>query len=354
VHDDARNEEMSVSITFQPLNEADPAGVRDLLVGTVWKRDWSEDVAENFFSWRYRARESGDTLVASDQGRCVGVLDSFTRPYWIAGRQQMVRETCDWFCLPEYRSFGVGLHLMRRMMAKPEPIVVIGGTAYTRSLLPRLKWAQLPDVGNFLLGVSARTVAGLAAHKRWRAGIGLARFVPNIPLLRRIPQHPAPAANCEVRLRVLGETAETGARAPYAVAPALSTRALDWLAHAPAVLGQFVQLSFYCDGELVGLSISRLEELPSCGRLAKIVHLHAARLETIDWMLGVTVNHLVEQGAGAILSRASCPATASSLSGLGFWRLNASPVYWWPAKALPPAGLLNLTALQADDALQFT
>jgi hypothetical protein len=346
--------ETNLSITFQPLSEADPAGVRDLLVSTVWKRDWSEELAENYFSWRYRARESGDTLVASDQGRCVGVLDSFTRPYWIAGRQQVVRETCDWFCLPEYRAFGVGLHLMRRMMAKPEPILVIGGTAYTRDLLPRLKWARLPDVSNYLLGVSARTVAGLAAHKRWRGGIKLARAVPNIPLLRRISQRPAPSANCEVRLRVLGDTAEVNANAPYAVAPALGTRVLDWLARAPAVLGQFIQLSFYCDGELVGISVSRLEELPSCGRFAKLVHLHAARLEMIDWMLGVTVQHLVEQGAGAVLSRVSCPAAAKALSALGFWRLKSSPAYWWPARALPPTGLLNLTALQADDALQFT
>jgi len=343
-----------VSITFQPLSEADPAGVRDLLVGTVWKRDWSEDVAENYFSWRYRARESGDTLVASDQGRCVGILDSFTRPYWITGRQQVVRETCDWFCLPEYRAFGVGLHLMRRMMTKPEPILVIGGTAHTRNLLPRLKWAQLPDVSNYLLGISARTVAVLTAHKRWPAGIALARAVPNIPLLWRIPRRPTPSANCEVRLRVLGEATELGTIAPYAVAPTLGTPVLDWLAHAPDVLGQFVQLSFYRDGELAGISISRLEELPSGGRFAKIVHLHDARLEMIDWMLSMTVSHLVEQGAGAVLSRVSCPATARSLAGLGFWKLQSSPAHWWPAKAVPPTGSFNLTALQADDALQFT
>lgn len=343
-----------MSITFKPLSEADGDGVRDLLVGTVWKRNWSRDIAESYFSWRYRARESGDTLVATDQDRCIGILDSFTRPYWIAGRQQIVRETCDWFCLPEYRAFGVGLHLMRRMMAKPEPILVIGGTSYTRDLLPRLKWARLPEVSNYLLGVNARTVAALAAHKRWRAGIGLARVVPNIPLLWRIPKRPPPSANCDVRLRHLGEATDVGAVAPYAVAPTLGAGVLDWLAHAPAVLGEFIQLSFHCDGELVGISISRLEELPSFGRFAKIVHLHAARLETIDWMLGVTVNHLVQQGAGAILSRVSCPATASALSALGFWRLQSSPAHWWPAKAAPPTGSLNLTALQADDALQFT
>ena len=345
--------ETSLSIAFKPLSEADPDGVRDLRVATLWKRDWSTDTAETYFSWRYRARESGDTLVATDQGRCIGILDSFTRPYWIGGRQQTVRETCDWFCLPEYRAFGVGLHLMRRMMAKPEPILVIGGGSYTRNLLPRLKWGRLPDVSNYFLGVNARTVAALAAYKRWPAGIALARAVPSIPLWR-IAKRVAPSAKCEVRLRLLGETTDVGAVAPYAVSPTLGVGVLDWLAHAPEVLGQFIQLSFYCEGKLTGVSISRLEEFSSFGRFAQIVHLHAARLETIDWMLGVTVNHLVEQGAGAILSRISCPAAAGALSGLGFWRRPPSPVHWWPAKALPPTGMLNLTALQADDALQFT
>jgi hypothetical protein len=340
-----------VSITFKPLSETDPDTVRDLLVGTVWKRDWSKDTAESYFAWRYQARESGDTLVATDQGRCIGILDSFIRTYWIAGRQQAVRETCDWFCLPEYRAFGVGLHLMRRMMGKPEPILVVGGTSYTRDLLPRLKWAHLGEVNNYLLGVNARTVAAVVALKRWPAGIGLVRAVPSIPLLWRLPKRAPPSASCDVRLRVMGEAAEVGAIAPYAVTPTLGAGVLDWFAHAPPVLGQFIQLGFYRDGELIGISISRLEELPAGGKFAKIVHLHSARLETIDWMLGATVNHLIERGAGAILSRASCPTTVNALSGLGFWRLPSSPAHWWAAQATPPRGMLNLTALQADDAL---
>jgi hypothetical protein len=345
-----------LTINFLPLGEADPASVRELLVRKSWKRDWSEELAENYFSWRYGgARGSSETLVASDQRRCVGILDSFIRPYWIAGRQQMVRETCDWFCLPEYRAFGVGLHLMRRMMAKPEPILVIGGTAYTQDLLPRLKWARLPDVGNFVLGVSARTVAGLVARKRWPRGIKLARVIPDLPLVRRVPQLAAPSANSQVRIRVAGAAQEeVPGIAPYAAAPALRTEALDWLAHAPAVLGQFLQVSFFCDGECVGISIGRLEELPPFGRIARIVHLHAARFEMIDWMASATVHHLIEQGAGAVLCRASCPNTASALSKLGFWKLKPVPAYWWPATRPPPSGSLHLTTLQADDALQFS
>jgi hypothetical protein len=318
-----------------------------------WKRDWNEPLADSYISWRFGARGSGETLVASDRGRCVGVLDSFLRPYWIDGRQEVVRETCDWFCQPEYRVLGVGLHLMRRMMAKPEPILVIGGTDYTQVLLPGLKWARLPDVGNFVLGVSARTVGGLVAHKRWQRGSVLARAIPDIPLVRRPPYVAPPSANSQVRIRVPGEAEAAPKIGPYAVAPALDTKVLDWFARAPAVLGQFLILNFFSDATPVGVSICRLQELPHFGSVSHIVHLHAARFDVIDWMVSETTRHLIERDAGVVLCRASCPTTASALSALGFWRLKPVPAYWWPADKLPPSGPLHFTKLQADDALEF-
>ena len=342
-----------MSIAFLPLSEADPAQVRDLLVRASWKRDWSEELAQSYLAWRYGERAGGDTLVACDKGRCVGILDSFIRPYWIADRQQAVRETCDWFCLPEYRALGVGLHLMRRMMAKPEPIVVVGGTDTTQNLLPRLKWAPLPDVGNFILGVSARTVAGLVAHRRWPSAVKLARLVPDIRLARQLRHVTPPSANSDVRVRVLGDAEEIPKIAPYAVAPALDAPSLDWLARAPAVLGQFVLLSFVCDGEPVGISISRVRELPGFGQTSQIVHVHAARFDVVDWMVGATVDDLIGRGVGAVTCRASCPATAAALTRLGFWRRKPAPAYWWPGDKPPLPGLLHLTQLQADDALQF-
>ena len=342
-----------MSIAFRSLGEVDPAQVRELLVRMSWKRDWSEELAERYVAWRYGERADGDTLVACDRGRCVGILDSFIRPYWIADRQEIIRETCDWFCLPEYRALGVGLHLMRRMMAKPEPILVIGGTDVTQNLLPRLKWTQLPDVGNFILGVSARTVAGLVAHSRWQAGVKLARLVPNIPLVRRLPHAPPPSANSQVRVRVSGEAGPIPKSAPYALAPTLDARFLDWLARAPDVLGQFLVLSFFCDGEPVGTTISRLQALPFFGTTAQIVHVQAARLELIDWMVSATVHELIGRGVGAVSCRTSCPATTSAMSKIGFWRRKPSPSYWWGADRPSPAGSLHLTTLQADDALQF-
>ena len=200
---------------------------------------------------------------------------------------------------------------------------MIGGTTYTRDLLPRLKWTRLPDVGNYLLrGFGPTRGRHLLRTSGGEPAFKLARAVPNIPLLRRVPQHPAPSANCEVRLRVLGEADELGAIAPYTVAPTLGTRVARLACACTAVLGQFVELSFYCEGELAGISISRLEELPARGRFAKIVHLHAARLEIIDWMLERNrATTLSSMAPAPSCARVSCPATASSLSSLGFWRL---------------------------------
>jgi hypothetical protein len=341
-----------MGLTFVPLKEADRAGVRGLLV-RLWERDWSEELAENYFMWRYGARGNAETLVACDRGQCVGVLDSFIRPYWIAGRLETVRETCDWFCLPEYRALGVGLHLMRQMMAKPEPILSIGGTEFTLDLLPRLKWARLRDVDNFALPLlSARTVAGLVAHRLRRRSAALVRTIPDIRLARRIPRKPPPSANVQVRVRAPGKNEELPRIAPYDLAPELETSILDWLTLAPSLLGEFVLLSFFCDCEPVGVSISRLQMLPF-GRRARIVHLHPARFDVIDWMVSETVHHLIERGAGAVFCRASCPATARALSALRFAWYQSTPVYWWPTDKLLSSGLVHLTSLRGDDAFQF-
>jgi hypothetical protein len=348
----AVNLEIGVSITFIPRSEADPVSVRELLT-RVWDRDWNAEIAENYIAWRYGARADGETLVACDQRRCVGIIDSFLRPYWIAGQWAIVRETCDWFCLPEYRTFGVGLHLMRRMMAKPEPILVIGGTDFTLDLLPRLKWARLRSVDSFALAISARTAAGLIAHHRlWRRGAKFARFIPDVPLLRRLHRLPPPSTKAKVRILSPGEKAEVSRLAPYVFAPRLQTSILDWLASAPEELGKVVQLSFFCDGEPAGVSISRLQMLPF-GCKATIVHLHPARFELIGWIVSETAHHLIEQGAGAILCRTSCPTTGRALSALGFHQRPSIPATWWPANKLLPPGPFLLTSLQADDGLQF-
>jgi hypothetical protein len=94
-----------MSITIIPLSEADHAGVLQLLA-TFWQRGWTETLMEDYFAWRYGSRGEGETLVACDRGRSVGILDSFVRRYWIDGRQELVRETCDWLTEPVVHWFA--------------------------------------------------------------------------------------------------------------------------------------------------------------------------------------------------------------------------------------------------------
>jgi hypothetical protein len=340
-----------LSISFLPLSEVDQVRVRELLVKMIWKRHWDEQLSQSYFSWRYGARGVGQTLVACDGGSPVGIIDSFIRPYWISGRRQLVRETCDWFCLPEYRRLGVGLHLMRRMMRNPEPIIVIGGTDDTQNLLPRLQWKRLPDLGNFILGISARTIVGLIAHRRWRRGIKVACVIPDVPLVRRVPHLAPSCTKSEVRVRALDDSDEAPKLAPYAIAPALDAELLNWLAVAPALLGQFLLLNFFCGGELVGISVNRLEKF-SFGCISQIVHFHATSFDILDWMASATVHNLIERGVGVILCHTSCPTTASALSKLGFWRRKQIPAFCWPGDKLPQHEILHLSSLRADDALQ--
>jgi hypothetical protein len=340
-----------LSIAFVALSESDSASACELLTHHVWKRDWSEELARAYFAWRYTSRPRGETLLALDRERCVAIVDSFLRPYWIGGHRRVVRETCDWFCLPAYRPLGIGLHLMRRVMDKPEPIIAIGGTEHTRELLPKLQWASLPGIHDFVLPASAKTAASFLTRASgrfaWAAGL-----VPNLPLARRLPRSAPLFNNPRVLVRGLGDETQVSGIGPYDLGPEVERDVLDWLARAPPMLGEFIVLNFLADDAHTGIAICRIETL-SLGCVAQIVHLQPARVGVIDWMVSETVSHLLERGAGIIFGRTSCPSISGAFTTAGFYRRKPVPMFWWARDSLPPAGQFNLASLQADDALHF-
>jgi hypothetical protein len=348
---DTSDRHSRLSIHFVTLSELYAASACELLTHYVWKRDWSEDLAQSYFAWRYTGRANGDTLLALDRGRCIGIIDSFLRPYWIDGCRQLVRETCDWFCLPAYRPLGVGLHLLRRIMDKPEPIIAIGGTEYTQELLPKLRWASVRGIHNFVLPASAKTAAAFLARGAGRRIAWAAGLVPNVPLARH-PRSALPFGKLLMKVRDAGDNGRFDGIGPYALGPEIEPPVLDWLACAPPLLGQFVVLSFLADDVQAGIAICRIEKL-SVGCVAQIVHLQPASLEVIDWMVSETVTHLLERGAGVIFCRSSCQTVSSALTATGFYRRKPVPMFWWARNSLPPAGRFNLASLQADDALHF-
>jgi hypothetical protein len=240
---------------------------------------------------------------------------------------------------------------MRQIMAKPEPILSIGGSEFTLDLLPRLKCARLRNVDDFMFPVSVRTAVRLVAHRLSRYSGAVERIIPDIRWVRRVPHRPPSSASVQASARAPRKDEELPKIAPYVLTLGLEKSSLDWLTRAPSLLRDFMPPSLLCSSEPVGVSISQLQMRPF-GCTAPIVHLHAARFEVIDWLVSETVHHLIARGAGAVSCRASCPNTVSALSTLWFVGRSPSPVCWWPSNKLPLPGLIQLTSLRSDDALR--
>jgi hypothetical protein len=77
----------------------------------------------------------------------------FRSLYRVAGQQVLVREPCDWYCLPGNR--GVGMRLMKWLISKKEPLLGVGLPKAAIAIAPRLNWKHLLDTHDFVLPITA-------------------------------------------------------------------------------------------------------------------------------------------------------------------------------------------------------
>lgn len=341
-----------MAIRFTKLTDATAPAARELVM-SVWDQDADDSFAGKLFEWRYRARPAGETELAFDDDRCIGIIDSLARPYLHDGHVTTVRETCDWFCLPRYRPLGIGAALMRRLMARPEPIVSIGGSKRTLALLLRLKWQRLADVREYVLPLTARMLAvwGLRGLK---FGTGTVERVPSAIPFRSLHDalRPGPGA----RVEPLADRGGAAYPLPggHALAELLDDDDRDWLSAAPGRIGELIGLQFTIDGAPVGISLGRVEPY-AFGTAGKILHLQVADLpqKTIGWIVAETARRLVDRRVEMLFCRASCPRIGRALRDAGFFSVQARAAYWWPAGGASLAGTTHLTYLRADDAVPF-
>jgi len=341
-------------ISLAPLSESNAAAAQKLLL-RFWHQNWPAEFGARFFQWRYRERPRTAALLAFDGDKCVATIGAMIRTYLLGGNQTQVCETCDWFCLPEYRQLGLGLKLIREVMERPEPIIVVGGTDATRGLLPRLGWQVLPEVGNYFLPLSGRVFAAFGL-RRFRAGSERwARAIPSGINVRRVRQAPPPSPSAEMFTLNSGPPSlPTPPVAEFALAALLDGENLEWLARAPSEVGKLAALEFRIDGAPVAVSISMLETRPE-GPCAKILHFQSSTpdLAVVEWIVSETAMHLASRGAGLIFCRASCPLISSALRRTGFLAGKPFPAFCWPAGLKVPAGPMHLTRLVGDDSIEF-
>ena len=301
--------------------------------------------------WRYLSRPSAETFLAMDGDRSVAILDSYLRPYLLHGEVATIRETCDWYCQPRYRPLGIGVKLIRQMMAKPQPILVVGGTQTTHSLLPRLKWQRLPDVPIYVLPLSLKTAVAFGLRKRApKAGEVLAFLIPSKVRAFRARKLPLPADSAHVTDSCRSEAPGLPNPSPYALSVILDKENLDWLLGAPKEVGDLLVLKFFICGRLVAISLTRLQQRRE-GLTGKILHIQSEDRSSgmMSWIASATALHLTRREVRLIICLSSDPVIGDALRAAGFMAAGQRAAFWWWAEKKPPTGLMHLTKMVGDD-----
>ncbi len=306
--------------------------IRKLLL-RYWERNWTNDVADRFLQWRVLERPEWDAVAAFDGDDCVALIDSFIRPYFLAGQPVRVRETCDWICLPNYRPF-VGLRVLQSMMKRPEPIITTTSSEANNTLLTGLKWRTVGDLQQCVFPIGAGAIVKSAAQRLNRELGAVPTFTGRLLPFRfrkpsRISSPEQAASFSEIQTtEAWPDTAPPNDA--FALCALADERDVEWLRQAPDGEGEFLWLLFRIGDEPVGLSLSRLyQEGPYRG--AKLLHLQSKRhdRETYAWLASATSHQLAERGAHWIDARFSSDIVLSALDDVGFMRMSSWPVYWW-------------------------
>jgi len=344
---------IGVTTTISQLNET-TAALLSALLPTVWDFERDPGFVQQVFQWRYLNRAPGNlTLVAVDGDRCVGVIDSYSRPYLLDGRLVQLRETADWFCLPQYRPLGLGLKLLRMMMRLPEPLINIGGSKATRSILPRLGWKQVSAVPQMVLPASLRGLAGnLLRRPQHPEHTKYARAIPRFLPLRRPRRVAPPAADAQVEEWLPGRDLDIPVPQQDGLVQVVDRANLEWMCSAPPSLYRAIVLLFRVGDEPVGLSLSQLEPSAS-GPDGRIVHVQTSSSSqaVAEWVVSETARRLAASGAGFIRCRASTPSMHAALRRVGFIAVGSEPVFWWAQGRTPPENGIAVSYLRGDDAV---
>ena len=326
--------------------------VERLMLGH-WNLQWDKRLADAYFRWRYLERANWEAILAYDGTRPVAFLDAFLRRFRVGAEVIRVRETGDWYCEPKYRPF-VGIKLMRMMMDKPEPILVVGANENARNvLLGLLRWHALPGLPRYVLPIGPGFVLK-----------GLSNYLPDrlssiaVPLARAVSfrirgtRRGAPPSGAISVSRIAGDI-----RVPEIVPPpntcllstVLGQEEVDWFERAPDEMGEFVSLVFSVDGEPVGLSLGRIYQAKMF-RMARLLHLQAKSpsAAVYRWMIAETTNHLAKHGAQWVSASFSCPMVEEALFNLGFMKRENVTPYWWDHGQDPPEGPLHMTWVSGD------
>lgn len=243
-------------LTIQEFNQADLPAVR-----TFVEKTWSRPKSDDFYRWRYLDCPNAIGLLAKHRGEVLAMLWAFRQTYLLKGTKTECLELVDWATLPEWTKTGVGVLLMKKIMERPEPLIVVGGSQDTQNLLPRLNWRKLGDVNGFLLPLGGKRIGKHIGNRlkglKWPFQTFHSVFLK-------------PWFKIQKKGRPAGIQVEKKEKMGYEVARLYQNRrddisipscdTINWLLKAPSEMGIYQLLHFSFDDQLKGWSLTRMRE----------------------------------------------------------------------------------------------
>ncbi len=317
------------------------------------KKVWPErPTSDDYFFWRYRRCPFQIGILAISNNSVVATVWAFPRSYKMDGEKTDFLETFDWFCLPSYRGTGVGIRVMQAMMNQNKPIIAVGGSPDTLSLLPRLKWSKLGDVRSY---VFPSQLAGMTSylHDRFNTPQWMSRFALGLPLALWKQFMCSKSLEIPSQKISVSDTRLSGLLSGEDFVPLPDPLFLEWLLkrEGPSI----VPLGFFERDQLIGWTLSRAHR----SRHGFEVALHEVYAQSgFKHLYGSILFQTVKafNSFKPILFRAlaSSPEVHSALRTNGFIPLKRLPVMVWNwQKEKPIPRSLHMTFNTSDALLMF-
>lgn len=305
------------------------------------ERVWTRPRTPAFFRWRYEDPDFHLAFLALRDGEVLAMESAFRRPWRVGDEVVDFLEVFDWYCLPELRNTGLGVRVMQRLMKEPHPLLLVGGTADTQGLLPRLQWKVVGQVKRYVRVIGTDTVARALA-RRTRMPLTLARAVgpaARLVLAPRPQRRAAPRGGRVLAVALPGEELFALERGPsgYRTRPLWTPELLRWLVAGFAGIGRFVPAYFTVDGALRGFGLLRIHDSGPDGCEAEIVDAFTPdpSPDLYDWIVAELTAVADGFGAQRIAASTTCEVLGEALRRNRFSaEAGSNPVQiFWPARA---------------------
>lgn len=319
------------------------------------KRLWERPLTSDFFRWRYLECPGQLGLVAQRSGHCVATLWAVTREYRVGERRLPLLEPFDWYVRPELLHSGMGVRVMRRLMKRPEPMIIVGGTDLTRGFLPRLGWRESTAARSYLLPLAAETLAP-RLERETRLPRFLSRAAATLltrawcrPQTRSAPFRATVEEVNDLSDEVVGlYDGQLG----YTSVPIPSKEWHAWLVSGATGAGRFLTLQYRRSDTVIGWALGRVYTTAR-GCEAAVVEMYSPSpaVRVYDWMVSVLVQRLAEFAPTQIRARTTCPVLGQAFRQNHFLPGPAIPVFLWSREPFDLPEPVHLGGDIADSAL---